>query len=266
LQHWSPCVHAGRTDSVPAAISTDLGGKDRVWGTAVDMGAYEYILEVNLGHDTVLCLGSPLTISGGNTGSEFIWSTGDTSQTITVVQSGTYYVMVTNTTGTVSDTIVVATMPYPVVNLGNDTVIALNSSLVLDAGNPGCSYLWRSGETTQTIPAFPYSSVYWVTVTNSAGCFDRDTIIVDVTVGIDEPSASAPQFSLVPNPAANDLYVVLVHPDAVKETAVISDALGRELRRFDVVKSSTRVSLLGLPAGVYFVKVGAMGVLRFVKE
>ncbi|NOX84545.1 MAG: T9SS type A sorting domain-containing protein [Chlorobi bacterium] len=62
---------------------------------------------VNLGNDTTIYEGQSLTLDAGNSGSQYIWSTGDTTRTITVSETGSYSVLVTNACGEDSDTIFV---------------------------------------------------------------------------------------------------------------------------------------------------------------
>jgi gliding motility-associated-like protein len=68
----------------------------------------------------------------------------------------------------------------PIVNLGNDTTLSLGSTLQLNAGNTGSTYLWSTNDTTQTI-SINTTGTYWVKVTNSGGCFSSDTIYIDFT-------------------------------------------------------------------------------------
>lgn len=62
----------------------------------------------------------------------------------------------------------------PAVNLGTDTTVCFGTSLILDAGIPGATYLWSTGETTQQI-SISDDGEYAVTV-NSAGCIAKDTM------------------------------------------------------------------------------------------
>lgn len=64
------------------------------------------------------------------------------------------------------------------VNLGNDTSFLEGGSILLDAENPGASYLWSTGATTQTITV-DADGKYWVSVQlgESKG---SDTITVQV--------------------------------------------------------------------------------------
>jgi hypothetical protein len=108
-----------------------------------------------------------------------LWSNGATTQTITVTASGNYGVKVTNTDGCFkSDTIQVTINPLPTVNLGAD-ITQCGGTVTLNAANPGSSYLWSTGATTQNITATA-SGIYHVKVTNANGCFKSDTIQVTI--------------------------------------------------------------------------------------
>jgi hypothetical protein len=137
-------------------------------------------LHVNLGNDTVLCAGASLTLNAGNPGLSYLWNTGATAQTILVNATGTYFVTVKNKYGCqASDTIYVKVLTPLYVNLGKDTVLCAGGSIVLNAGNPGLSFLWNTGATTQTINVNA-TATYYVTVKNAYGCKASDTINVKV--------------------------------------------------------------------------------------
>lgn len=63
-----------------------------------------------------------------------------------------------------------------VLELGNDTTLTEGVSLTLDAGNPGSTYLWSTGEQTRTIEA-DTAGAFWVRVSNCTGS-DSDTISI----------------------------------------------------------------------------------------
>lgn len=130
---------------------------------------------VLLGNDTVICAGNPVILDAGiqNT---YLWSTGITTQTITVTDTGSYSVSVTATNGcTAADTIHIGNTGIGLV-LGNDTQICTGGTLVLDAGIY-TSYLWQDNTTTQTFTANA-AGLYFVEVTNTAGCTGRDSITI----------------------------------------------------------------------------------------
>ena len=133
------------------------------------------IPDVDLGEDGILC-GNTLS-SGYMPPSTFQWSTGATTPNITISNPGLYYVSINEPNGcTIRDTISVTGFDsFPVVDLGPDFASCV--SAVLNAGNPGMSYLWSTGATTQSIVATA-SGTYRVTVTNSNGCAGSDTVSV----------------------------------------------------------------------------------------
>lgn len=135
-------------------------------------------LQVNLGRDTTLCGASSFAINAGNPGCSYQWSNGDTTQIITVSASGNYFVTVTNSICSVNDSIKVIFTAPPIIDLGDDTTLCPGASIMLNAGNPGASYLWSNGATTQSITV---SSEGYYSVTGTIGkCSAADTIHVSV--------------------------------------------------------------------------------------
>ena len=130
-----------------------------------------------------ICRGSStlLTASGGGT---YSWiPTGSTGSTISVnpTTSTNYTVIVTDANGcTDSADVFITVHPGPVVNL-QSFFLCSGSAAIIDAGNPGSTYLWTpTGDTTQsdTINA---GGTYGVTVTDQYGCSTAASC--SVTVG-----------------------------------------------------------------------------------
>lgn len=133
---------------------------------------------INLGADAFICPGSSMTLDAGAlTNARYLWSTGDTTQTITVSTPGTYHVTATSALyGKIAkDTIVCTAGSFPAKPFGVDTSFCLSSGITLDAGNPGSTYLWSTGATTRTINTKAIGQVS-VTITSASGCVTRDTI------------------------------------------------------------------------------------------
>jgi gliding motility-associated-like protein len=100
---------------------------------------------------------------------------------------------------TVKDTFVVIVHPYPVVDLGPDTVVAYGSGVTLDAGNAGATFSWSTGETSQTITLTNITEPVTVSVTvSSFGCESSDSKTIGVGCGeiiipnVFAPGGSAP--------------------------------------------------------------------------
>ena len=151
-------------------------------------------IAVNLGPDTVVCIGTHV-LNTGIPNNTYLWSTGATTQSITVNSSGTYWVKVGNSPCFYYDTIKVTFVTPPIVNLGNDTVVCNNSSLILNCGLSGNTYLWSTGEATQSINTNG-SGTYWVLV-NSSGCMVSDTI--NITYSVSTPFNLGPDTTICGN-------------------------------------------------------------------
>jgi hypothetical protein len=140
------------------------------------------------GDDVSICFGNAttLTASGGTT---YLWSTGETNQTITVNPNTTtiYTVEVFENNCSSSDELQVTVNDLPETNAGSNTMITEGESTTLTASG-ATSYVWSTGETTSSIVVSPLvSATYTVTGTNSNGCEFSD----DVTVSVGTESVNA---------------------------------------------------------------------------
>lgn len=112
------------------------------------------------------------------------------SSTFTDLTPGTYYIWAakdeTAVCGKMIETVVIGNA-NPVVELGADTTICAGETLILDAGNPGASYVWsNSGEVSQTLEVST-AGTYTVYATAPNGCLGIGNINVSVS---ETPSAS----------------------------------------------------------------------------
>jgi hypothetical protein len=76
------------------------------------------------------------------------------------------------------DTINVTLNAVPLVDLGSDSTQCAGT-IVLDAGNPGASYVWSTSASTQSVTVNT-SGMYYVTVTNGALCSTSDTVNITI--------------------------------------------------------------------------------------
>lgn len=127
--------------------------------------------------DVTTCASNSISLDAMNPGSTYLWSDGATTPTIEPTVSGTYSVTVT-TAQNCSATFdaVVTVVPTLTVDLGSDTVLCQGNSIELDAGNPGMSYAWNSGSTTQT-SIVSEAGTYSVVVSNGP-CHASDAITI----------------------------------------------------------------------------------------
>ena len=145
-------------------------------------------LDVNAGNDTAICQGSSVTLtatpSGGVGTISYSWSTGATTQSITVTTAGTYIVTATDSAGCSDrDTINVIQNNVSVQISPQDTTICNGGSATLKANPSGgigtYTYLWSNGKTTQSITE-SVAGNYSLIVTDAAGCQAFDTATVRV--------------------------------------------------------------------------------------
>ena len=129
-------------------------------------------INIQISGDDRICLGSSslLTATGGVS---YVWSTGATTNTITVApsQATTYSVTGTDANGCSSvDQFTVSVDPLPVITIAGDLNICLNSATTLTASG-GVSYVWSTGQTTAAITVAPVvNTSYTVTATDINGC------------------------------------------------------------------------------------------------
>ncbi|HNQ61616.1 MAG TPA: hypothetical protein PKJ62_04430, partial [Bacteroidia bacterium] len=109
------------------------------------------VASISAGGPTSFCSGDSvvLTSSAGNT---YSWSSGETTQSITVFNSNTYTVTVTGSCGTstASQNVVVDPLPVASIAASGPTSFCQGGSVTLSAAGPG-PYLWSTGEKTSSI-------------------------------------------------------------------------------------------------------------------
>jgi hypothetical protein len=121
---------------------------------------------------TTFCQGQSVVLNTNTNGSTFAWSNGATSPSITVNNSGLYFVTVTNAAGcsSVSNEISVNAQAsfVPTITAASTTTVCAGAFATLVA-SPGASYVWSNGQTTQGVNVGVNGPIT-VTVTNSLGC------------------------------------------------------------------------------------------------
>jgi gliding motility-associated-like protein len=135
---------------------------------------------LDLGADTILCSNSSLELDATSLAqSTYTWSTGDLTPTILANSSGTYSVTVAVGNCFIADSINITVTA--VLDLGSDVALCSTPHALFDAGNPGATYLWSNGATSQTIDVNEPGE-YWVQLTNGA-CVLSDTIEASGSLG-----------------------------------------------------------------------------------
>lgn len=134
--------------------------------------------QIDLGEDGNFC--GNILDSGYGDESTILWSTGDTTSSITASTPGEYWVLVNEPRGcTLTDTVNATSFsPIPVVFIGNDTSVC--TSFTIETGQSALKHLWSTGDTTSGITV-KASGLYTVLVSDALGCTGKDTIGISVT-------------------------------------------------------------------------------------
>lgn len=133
---------------------------------------------VDLGNDTVVC-GGPINIilDVTSSGVTYLWQDMSTSSTYPVNTPGQYFVQVSNSCGSMSDTINIQLLNIPIADLGNDTSICAGAiNLILDQTQPNVNYLWQNSSTNATLNV-TNAGTYIVAINNACG-IDVDSITI----------------------------------------------------------------------------------------
>lgn len=129
-----------------------------------------------LGNDTTVCVGESVSLSPGGGFVSYQWSNSSVTSTIIVSAPGSYSITTADPNGCVgSDTLILSNFPVTPINLGPDSFLCADTSVVLDAGSGLSNYLWNTGDVSQTITATS-GQFYYVTATDANNCMATDSI------------------------------------------------------------------------------------------
>jgi gliding motility-associated-like protein len=150
---------------------------------------------IPLDHSDYLCEGEQRTLNAGNY-TTYQWNTGSTAGNIVATTTGTYSVTVTDNYGcsTTDSTMISSIIPLPSAFLPADTSICTYSILSIQSSKPYASYLWSSGESSQSIKGLP-GKTYSLQVTDNYSCQGVDSIRINVKecpIVVNVPSAFTP--------------------------------------------------------------------------
>ncbi len=189
---------------------------------------------ITLGPDITVCDTATVVLSPGVTGATYLWSNGATTPSISPTLSGSYWVQVSSSGCQLRDTMSLTVNAIPLVQLGSDTVLCPGANISLNAANPGASYLWNTGATTQNI-TITTPGTYWVQAANGL-CSGTDTVTV----------TSLSAITLGPDLTVCDTATVVLSPGITGATYLWSNG-------------STTPSISPTQSGSYWVQVSSSG-------
>ncbi|MBK9048074.1 MAG: T9SS type A sorting domain-containing protein [Bacteroidetes bacterium] len=217
--------------------------------------------------DPDICPGASTILDAGAGYTNYLWSNGITSQTLTTASPGNYTVTVTDAFGcSASDSMMVIALsstPVSITASGN-TTFCQGDSVVLHASPGLANYQWYrwntpiSGANTQNYSAKNRGRYKCIGV-NASLCSDTsNTILVSVpciSVGpnherIDEFFESKREvIHVFPNPTSGVFFI-----DAPPGLLQVLNSFGQLVDKFTIGESGKTLDLSLLPDGIYFLK------------
>jgi hypothetical protein len=155
-----------------------------------------------------ICNGQPTTLSATVAGLNYLWSTGETTQSISVSSVGEYNVLISapsNSCNAISRTITVIENPIetPSINYEGSSLLCAGSVATINADYGYNSYLWSNGVTTQNL-SVTEDGFYSLNIQGECGTFTSNTI----EVNFGEPVAQPLQETInVPNLGLNSVSI-----------------------------------------------------------
>jgi hypothetical protein len=134
---------------------------------------------------SVTALGSTVFCQGGqvdfqaSAASAYLWSSGETTRTVSVNSSTPYTLTTTDANGCTATanapSVTVNPLPNPVITPLGPTAICYGDSTQLDAGSGFVSYFWNNSQTTQ-VATIRDNGGYVVTVVDANGCVNSSAL------------------------------------------------------------------------------------------
>jgi PKD repeat protein len=217
---------------------------------------------------TQACTGDVVTLTSSSADS-YVWSNGDTTQSIQVTASGTYSVVTTNTdacagVGT-SNTVNVTFTATPTA-AGSFTT---NGNIVTfsNTSTGASTYSWDFGDFTNSsasapVHAYAVNGDYQVVLTAINGnCSDTVVFNVSITVSVEELMGIA-NVLVYPNPTSSDVFVSFDNQNGNAINIEVVDQLGRVVYASDEFNSigfnTIELNLAKVSDGMYSVLVHSM--------
>ena len=192
---------------------------------------------------------------------QYLWSTGNTTQNVSGLCSGTYFVTMTDSSGcSLSDSVIITEPPPPVLTdsviytpASCDTCCDGSATVAILSGNGSYTYLWTPDNQTTATATGLCAGNYYICITQSGGCEVCKSFTITFNTGIDKLSYHK-NFSIEPNPTSGTFTLsynsqLSIHNSQLK----IYDVLGQEVYTQPITNpNQTTITISQLSNGVYF--------------
>jgi hypothetical protein len=213
-------------------------------------------------NDAMICGSGSVQLSATSTDSIYwygqssggqVLGTGPGFVTPVINTTTVYYAVAMNNCPSNPTPVTAFVTSIPTTLLGQDTTIQSGDSISLNAGSGYDSYLWSTGDTTQSIYV-NNSNTYWVSVSMN-GCSQTDSIEVNVVLGIQDVNLFNGTLNIFPNPVGEIMNIRLDSKVTANADMILSDITGKELvyRKLELKPgmNAQTVDVTGFSAGIY---------------
>lgn len=202
------CITETPTDTMTYSVTTTLNGCSASDTITVNVLPY---IPITAGPDQVICTGDSVTLTA-NGGSDYVWSTGDSSQSITVNPTSDITYFVTASTGlcTAWDQVMVFVNTPPVADAGPSQAVCSGDIATFTASG-GTNYLWSTGDTTASTNVIAISSGYYNVTVSDGICSSTDSTFLDIiplpNVDVTDTTYACPGSSVTLNVTGASTYI-----------------------------------------------------------
>lgn len=134
------------------------------------------IPDLDLGPPLSNCEGETIILSADQEYDNYLWEDQSNSPILSVTESGNYSLTISENGCLDTDSVDVSFIPYPIVDLGPDTLICQDQPYLLDATTAGATYEWSDNSTNSTLTV-SNAGVYSVDVSVTT-CTSSDEVVI----------------------------------------------------------------------------------------
>lgn len=205
----------------------------------------------------LMCKGHTTTLTASGSTS-YTWSNGSNNSSITVSPSITTIYTVSATAGSCNlNSFVEITISSPTLSTYSSHSVLCSGETATITGAGAYSYTWGHPNNKPSLVINPTTTTtYTLTGFDVYGCTSLSIITQSVTscVGITELSAMNNQFKLFPNPTNNEVTIEYQLQYSNEMKMEIYNVTGKCVFKSEIKETETKIDLLNLESGVYFVK------------
>ncbi|MEK6482006.1 gliding motility-associated C-terminal domain-containing protein [Catalinimonas sp. 4WD22] len=203
----------------------------------------------SLGPDTIICGQSNHILKVEGIKGSILWNTGETTQQISILESGKYWVQARRESCVATDSVQVKMIEEPTLPKNIDTLICQGKTLLWSSELDNYNYYWNDGGSSKQ-RVFDSAGTYSVTMENE--CYTmKQTIAIeteDCSCALTLPNVFTPNAD-----GSNDLFTPILYRSINDATLYIYNRWGKLIyRNEDSINWNGSVNDKEAPAGNYY--------------